>query len=212
MTISVTTTNGSSASTQSNALGNIASDYNEFLTLLTTQLQNQDPTQPMDTSQFTAELAQFAGVEQQVSTNSNLTSLIQLTQAQEILQGSSLLGKQVDLSSTSLPLQSGAAHVDFTAPATEAATIKVTDASGNLVSTQSVSANAGTNGWDWNGTSSSGTQSADGTYNVSVTGPDGGALAFTTRGTVTGLANSASGVLLQFGGTTLSMNSVAKVE
>ena len=70
----------------------------------------------MDTSQFTSELAQFAGVQQQVDTNTNLTSLLALSQGQALLQGSSLLGKQVEMNSTTLPLQNGAASLQFTAP------------------------------------------------------------------------------------------------
>ena len=63
--------------------------------MLMTQLQNQDPTSPMDTNQFTTELVQFSSVEQQINTNTSLTQLIQLTQAGEVMQASAMTGKQV---------------------------------------------------------------------------------------------------------------------
>src|SRR3990170_788928 len=59
----------------------IANNFDQFLTLLTTQLKNQSPLDPLDTNQFTAQLVQFAGVEQQLKTNETLTSLLSLNAA-----------------------------------------------------------------------------------------------------------------------------------
>ena len=72
-------------------------NFTDFLQMLMTQLQNQDPTSPMDTSQFTTELvtSSVRHVEQQINTNAALTQLIQLTQAGETMQGTSMTGKQV---------------------------------------------------------------------------------------------------------------------
>jgi flagellar basal-body rod modification protein FlgD len=67
--------------TGTTALGSLTSNFSDFLSLLMTQLQHQDPSSPMDASQFTSELVQFSSVEQQINTNGNLTQLIQLTQA-----------------------------------------------------------------------------------------------------------------------------------
>ena len=75
--------------------------------MLMTQLQNQDPTSPMDTNQFTTELVQFSSVEQQINTNTSLTQLIQLTQAGEMMQASAMTGKQVTVTSDHVPLQNG---------------------------------------------------------------------------------------------------------
>ena len=75
--------------------------------MLMTQLQNQDPTSPMDTNQFTSELVQFSSVEQQINTNTSLTQLIQLTQGGEVMQASAMTGKQVTASSDHVPLQNG---------------------------------------------------------------------------------------------------------
>src|SRR5665213_3159407 len=82
----------SGAAAATNPLVALSSNFNDFLQMLMTQLQNQDPTSPMDTNAFTTELVQFSGVEQQINTNSSLTHLIQLTQAGETMQGTSMSG------------------------------------------------------------------------------------------------------------------------
>src|SRR5580658_5675783 len=74
------------------ALQSLGTNFTEFLNLLMTQLQNQDPTAPMDSSQFTTELVQFTGVQQQVAANSSLTQLISMQQTSQVLQSSSLVG------------------------------------------------------------------------------------------------------------------------
>ena len=89
------------------ALNSLSSNFGDFLNLLMTQLQNQDPTSPMDTNQFTTELVEFSSVEQQINTNTSLTQLIQLTQGGEMMQASSMTGKQVTVSSDHVPLQNG---------------------------------------------------------------------------------------------------------
>ena len=93
-------TSAASASSGTNALSQLSSNYNDFLQMLMTQLQNQDPSNPMDANSFTQELVQFSGVEQQINTNTSLTQLIQLTQQDGLLQSSSLVGKQVAVART----------------------------------------------------------------------------------------------------------------
>jgi len=72
------------------------SDFNDFLTLLTAQLKNQDPQAPLDSTQFVEQLASFSAVEQQVGTNEKLSRLVAQGQAQEIGQLSSWIGQTVD--------------------------------------------------------------------------------------------------------------------
>ena len=214
--MSITATNSSTASATSNAaLSALSSNFNDFLSLLTTQLQNQDPSSPMDTSQVTRELAQFAGVQQQVDTNTNLTSLIQLSQGQAVLEGTSLIGAPVELNATTLPLQNSSASLQFSAPTAGPVTITVEDGSGNLVAAQTVSASAGTNSWTWNGQSSSGGTMPDGAYSVAVNAVaangDTTPLSFTTGGTVTAVVNNAGTVDMQFGDVTLPLSDLATI-
>jgi len=116
-TTSSSATSGSQSG--SSALNSLSSNFGDFLSLLMTQLQNQDPTSPLDTNEFTTELVQFSSVEQQINTNSSLTQLIQLTQAGEMMQASSMTGKQVTVSSDHVPLQNGKGTIQFTAPSNE---------------------------------------------------------------------------------------------
>ncbi|MFL5251331.1 MAG: flagellar hook assembly protein FlgD, partial [Rhodopila sp.] len=88
-----TTQTGTTTQTSSAALTGLSNNFSNFLSLLMTQLRNQDPTSPLNANEFTSELVQFSSVEQQIATNTNLTQLIQLTQASQVEQSSAMLGK-----------------------------------------------------------------------------------------------------------------------
>jgi flagellar basal-body rod modification protein FlgD len=206
---------GTSATDSANALSSLSSNYSDFLKMLMTQLQNQDPTNPMDTSQFTSELVEFASVEQQINTNSNLTQLIQATQGGELIQGSSVVGDQVTATSTTLPLQNGSASLNFTAIATGPAAVAVYNSSGTQIDDAVVNATTGQNTWSWNGQNSSGTQMADGSYNVAVVAAnaDGSttALPFTVTGTATGITSGSNGVSVNLGSTSVGFSNITSV-
>jgi flagellar basal-body rod modification protein FlgD len=210
--------NTSTASTSgqpTNPLTSLSSNFDDFLTLLTTQLQNQDPTSPMDANSFTSELVEFASVEQQISTNSSLTQLIQLTQAADVTQASGIVGKQVTVQSTQIPLQSGTGTLNFTAPAAEPVTITVQNANGGAIQQVGVNASAGSNTWVWNGQNSTGQMMPDGAYTVTVTagppGPGATALPFTVTGTATGVTDQNSTVNLQLGALSVPFTAVSSV-
>jgi flagellar basal-body rod modification protein FlgD len=202
--------------TGSSALDSLSSNFGDFLNLLMTQLQNQDPTAPMDSNEFTSELVQFSSVEQQINTNTSLTQLIQLTQAGEVMQSSAMVGKQVSVQSTDLALQNGSAGVNFTAPAAEQAMISITSDSGTKILDTVVNATKGSNTWTWNGEDASGNTMPDGTYTVAVTGvnADGStsALNYTVTGTATGVqTDGSSSLTLQIGALSVPFSSVRSV-
>ena len=103
----------------------IASNFTTFLQMLTTQLKNQDPTSPMDTNQFTQQLVQFAQVEQQMKSNSQLTSLVALQQADQATALLSYVGATVAVDGSSATLKNGSAgwNLAATKPATATVTI-----------------------------------------------------------------------------------------
>ena len=206
---SASTTN-SGANGGSNTLTSLSSNFTSFLNMLMTQLQNQDPTSPMDTSQFTSELVQFTSVEQQINTNSSLTQLIQYTQDGTMLQSAQMTGKQVAVTSSQLALQNGVAGVNYTAASAGPATITVTDSSGNILDQQNVQANAGQNSWHWNGKTTNGAQLPDGAYGVSVS-QGGAAVPFSVVGTASGIQNSSSGLSLQLGAVSVPFSSLVSV-
>jgi flagellar basal-body rod modification protein FlgD len=198
-----------------NALTSLTSNFGDFLKLLMTQLQNQDPTSPMDTNQFTSQLVQFASVEQQITANASLTQLIQLTQAGELMQSSAMMGKQVTVQSDHLPLQNGTGSLTFTAPATGPAVITVTTDAGVKIQEVSLNAAAGANTWTWDGTNSAGQKVTDGSYKVSVMGGPAGstpsALPFIVSGTATGVRNQNNTTQLELGMLTVDFGKVVSV-
>jgi flagellar basal-body rod modification protein FlgD len=211
-----TATASSSASQSSNnAISSLSSNFGDFLKLLMTQLQNQDPSSPLDTNQFTSELVQFSSVEQQINTNTSLTQLIQLTQAGEVMQGSSMTGKRVTVSSDHVPLQNGQGTIQFTAPAAEPVDIAIYNDSGAKLSDSMIMATKGSNTWTWNGTTSSGSTVPDGSYKVAVTGAnaDGttSALTFSVIGTATGVQSQSNGMQLQVGALSVDFSKVQAV-
>ena len=204
------------SATASSALASIAGNFNSFLTMLTTQLQNQDPSSPMDSSQFTSELATFAGVQQQTDTNTNLGQLISLTQTGQVTADSSLVGQTATFTASQIPLQSGSASIAFTTTAAEPIAIAITNASGAVVNTVQETSTAGSNSWTWNGQDSSGNTLPDGAYGIAVQTEDSSgnpiAVPFTATGTVTGISKASNGdAMLEMGSDSIDMNSVSSV-
>src|SRR3954465_14906774 len=96
VTAAVVNNNKTPTSSKSDSTGleknTLAGNFQPFLTLLTTQLKNQNPLDPLDTNQFTQQLVQFAGVEQQMKMNSQMTSLINIEQAAQSTAAMAYLG------------------------------------------------------------------------------------------------------------------------
>ncbi|MBV8096942.1 MAG: flagellar hook assembly protein FlgD [Acetobacteraceae bacterium] len=206
----------SSTSSSSDPLGSLSSNFNDFLKLLMTQLQNQDPTSPMDTNQFTSELVQFSSVEQQINTNSSLTQLIQLTQAGEVMQSSGMIGKQVAVQSDHIPLQNGTGAIQFQGTAGQQIAVAISDSSGAKIRDATLTATNGANTWTWDGTDNSGRTVPDGSYAITVTqaGASGAATAvpFSVIGTATGVVKQNNNLQLQLGPTAVDFGSVQAVD
>ncbi|WP_439598891.1 flagellar hook assembly protein FlgD [Falsiroseomonas sp.] len=200
-----------SALAASNAGGNrssgtrLAGDLDTFLKLLTTQLQNQDPTSPMDADQLTQQLVQFSTVEQQINTNNTLQQLLALQQSSQLGEAAALVGRRVAVETDRLPLQSGQAQVNLPAAGTaRTARIEVRDANNILVRASDVTLGANASQWNWDGKTTNGTQKPDGTYRVTVSGRDSNGaavpLSFSVTGQVTGAVRDAGVVTLRMGG------------
>ncbi|GEP08682.1 flagellar hook assembly protein FlgD [Methylobacterium gnaphalii] len=191
----------------------IAGNFQQFLTLLTTQLQNQNPLDPMDTNQFTQQLVQFAGVEQQLKTNDRLDSILTNAKASASATASSFIGKTITADGTKSTLSDGDATWTLTpARAATKATITISDANGNVVATQSTTLAAGPQSYSWDGRGSSGFTQADGTYSIKVDASDatGATVAVSTSvtGTVDSVDLSGSEPVLSVGTAKLPLSSV----
>ena len=208
-------TAASASTSTGSGIAGLSSNFSSFLSLLTTQLQNQDPTSPLDSNQFTTELVQFSQVEQQINTNSSLGSLIQLTQAGDLTQASGMLGSKVTAQSSQIPLQNGSGSISYSDPAAGPVAIAVYDSAGNQIKDASLTAKAGPNSWTWDGTNNSGATMPDGAYKIAVIGGNatGGttALPFDVIGTATGVQSANNSLTLNMGALTVPFSAVQSV-
>jgi flagellar basal-body rod modification protein FlgD len=181
---SLTSTSASAAtSAASSASGTSSSglasslnlDFSTYLKILTAQLQNQDPTNATDPNQFTQELVEMGGVQQQITTNQDLTQLVTAQTSNSLATGASYIGNYVSANSSTgeFPLQGGTAEFGYTlGSGATTAIVNVSNSSGTVVAQLSGGTATGANYVAWNGENSSGTQLADGTYTFSVAATD----------------------------------------
>lgn len=162
---------GRTSSKASKALSN---NLGDFLKLLTTQLKNQDPTQPMDTSQFTQQIATLSGVEQQINTNRNLEDIVSLFSSSQINGVVGYIGKRIEAQGNKATLENGGAIFIYDLE-TEAKTVdlSITDASGAVVFSGEGDIKAGRNEVFWDGKNSfSGATMPDGVYTIGLKAKD----------------------------------------
>jgi flagellar basal-body rod modification protein FlgD len=174
----MTVTPASSASTPANnaapnAMKQLSSNFSTFLTLLTTQLKNQDPTSPMDSNAFTQQLVMYSQVEQQIDTNDSLKTLISQGSTNASSMAASYLGRKVSVTNGNASLSGGNAAWTYNLDAASAATqITITDSNGRNVFTTTGETSAGNHSFTWDGKDLSGNQLSDGTYKMTVTAAD----------------------------------------
>ena len=151
------------ASTQLNA------NFDTFLTLLTTQLQNQDPLAPLDTEKFTEQLVQFSAVEQSIQTNEYLEALIGLQTSSANETALAMVGKHASVDSNVSALGDSPAQWTYALPSdTASATALIRDANGAIIAEFDVAANAGAHAVNWNGKTASGQRASDGVYSLEI--------------------------------------------
>ncbi|GAA0767396.1 flagellar hook assembly protein FlgD [Brevundimonas olei] len=154
----------------------LASNFQTFLSLLTTQLKNQDPLSPVDSNEFTAQLTQMAGVEQQLLTNDLLTSLLKAQQGDGLTGASQYIGKDATAVWSATRFEDGEASwsYELAADATDV-TLQVLDASGKVVwSGPAPDKTNGMHDFKWDGATTGGGQVDDGgVYTLKVLAKDG---------------------------------------
>ena len=154
----------------------MASNFETFLSLLTAQLKNQDPLSPVDSNQFTAQLTQMAGVEQQLLTNDLLTSLLAAQQGNGLTGASAYIGKTATAAWSATRLQDGQARWSYELASDAAsAQLQVLDSSGRVVwSGDAPAKTEGTHDFVWDGKTTGGGQMDDGgVYTLKVTAKTG---------------------------------------
>ena len=193
-------------------------DKDDFLKLFVTQLQNQDPLNPQDSSQFISQLAQLTQVEQAYNTNTNLATMLTQGNNSATIATVSMIGKQVEAQGSQVSLQSGSpASINFNlASAANQVTVSVTDSTGATVKTLTAGAiGAGNGSISWDGTNAAGVQLPSGAYTFAVSATDAsGNLVTSTpliKGVVTGVDMSGADPVLSVGNLNVNLTDVTNV-
>lgn len=225
-TLSGTKVSGSTSSTTSStSTAKTSADdlKNKFLNILLTQMQHQNPLDPMDTKDFTAQLTQFSSLEQQIDTNSKLDSLVSSLKQNTLTTAFGYIGQYVDLANSTSTMQSGGANWTYALPENAAnVSVKITDAAGNVLYKGAMQNTSG------------GSDMTAGTYNFGITNADlskaqadGAVLKFTLTATdksgatitptvhttvkVESVQSDSDGTYLQAGGILFAIGDVQKI-
>lgn len=214
-TTAATTTTATTSTSTSTASSSLTSS--DFLTLLVTELQNQNPLDPTSTTDFMTQLTSYANFDQQQTLNSNLSSLATSFNSLLTLNSSNYIGQTVTAKADSATLEDGQIAFGYSLnSAASKVTLTVADSSGNTVWTGSGTTTAGKNSFSWDGKTTDGTQLADGgdyTLSVSATDSSGNSVyGYTTiSGKVTGVDSSSGTTMLTIGDTSVAASSIVGV-
>ncbi|WP_416897906.1 MAG: flagellar hook assembly protein FlgD [Minwuia sp.] len=194
----------------------LSEDFDTFLTLLTSQLKNQDPLEPLKSEQFTQQLVQFSQVEQQIATNDQLESLVSLSLAAQHGALVDYIGKTVEGESNRARLTDGEAGWTFDVDGNpERVSILILDENNRAVRSDVVNGQAGLNRYNWDGLGDNGNELADGVYRISISAADrdGGSIPVSVRasGTVDGVEVVGGVAQLSVNGAVLPLSSVTSV-
>jgi flagellar basal-body rod modification protein FlgD len=217
MTSITSATNTAAAAATDGAASKLNADFDMFLKLLTTQMQNQDPLDPMDTAQYTQQLVQYSQVEQSIEQTKTLKSILSSLGTQNLTQASSLLGRQVETNAAASGLSAETpAQWTWTAPREVASmTATITDASGKVVDTRAIDGGATAGSVAWDGTTSTGRKLGAGTYKIALEGLDatGNTLAVTPHavGTVSDVQLNGGAVEVTINGMKVSSDALVRI-
>ena len=204
-------------STAVDSRAGIADNFDTFLSILTTQLKHQNPLDPMDTNQFTQQLVQFTGVEQQLKTNTFLEALMNASQRTSNTDAVSYIGKEVTAAGTNATLKGGGASWAYNAAA-NAADVKVTikNASGQVVYSETGSLNQGPGNFLWDGVGSDGQAKPDGVYTITIDGKSlagkNVAINTSTVGVVSAVDFSGTEPVMTVGGSKIRLSDITSVK
>jgi flagellar basal-body rod modification protein FlgD len=192
----------------------IADNFQTFLTLLTTQLQNQNPLEPLDTNQFTQQLVQFAGVEQQLKSNDQLKSLIEIEKSAQATQALIYVGSTVAVDGSTAQFN-GSATWNLKAPKDTTAAVTITNSAGQTVYSGNFPLRQGNASFVWDGKGNDGTQWPAGTYKLTATAKDSSgkdvAIPTEIQGVVDSVDLTATPALLSIGGQNYTTDQIRRV-
>ena len=202
---STTSSTDSLGSAISSAAGGQTLGKDDFLQLLVTQLQNQDPLNPQDNSAFVAQLAQFSSLESMQTLNTSVNNIATSFQSSQALQASSMVGRSVIVPATQAVVDTSTTFTGTAVVPSSVSdvTLKISDSTGTVVRTIDMgSQSAGNAAFTWDGKDDSGTLLSSGTYTFSASAPING----TTTALTTNLPATVSSVTLGQNGGAMMLN------
>jgi len=213
-----TISSASGTSTQSSAATSSAgliADYDLFLRILTTQIQNQDPLDPLDAAEYTSQLVQYSNVEQAIKQNQNLENIMATLQANAGMSYVSYIGNEVTADASTTTLSGSKASWSYDVAEDATGTFEIRNSSGAIVYSGEVELDAGEGTFNWNGQTNSGQQAISGLYTISFNVKDASSRPETVKTTVSGIVDSvdwSSGeAVLKVGGQEFPVSSVVSV-
>jgi flagellar basal-body rod modification protein FlgD len=210
----VTTASGAPVAATTKSAG-IGADFNLFLKMLTTQMQNQDPLKPMDSTEYTAQLAQYSQVEQTMQQTTTLKDILARFSSQDMSQGASFIGREATFASATAGLGASTPATWGYTPARDvsAVTATIKDATGRVVATKQLDAKGGR--FEWDGAQAIGGRASAGSYTLSIAATDVNAqtvpVTVTSIGRVDEVSSKNGVVTLGVNGATLPMSTLLKV-
>ncbi|OKL45552.1 flagellar hook assembly protein FlgD [Pseudovibrio exalbescens] len=215
-TIGDVSSSGTSSSQNNAATQSIGASYDLFMSMLTTQLQNQDPLDPLDASQYTEQLVNYTQVEQQILSNQNLDKLLVQLKTQNASQFVGYIGNEVTALGDTANLKDGEASWGYTAPQDGEAKIEIRNSEGGIVFKDTVDLKEGKGAYTWPGTTTSGSTAPDGQYSISIkmANPQGKEFEVSTEvtGTVTEVDFTKGEVMLKLGDLEVPVSEITKVK
>lgn len=191
----------------------LATDFTQFLTLLTTQLQNQDPLEPTDSTEFTNQLVAFTAVEQQINTNQRLDSLVALSLSNSVASSQNYVGQDISYVSSEFNFDGSPNSIRYSLPeASSQTTLRILNESGAEIYSEEVSGSLGASDFSWDGRLTGGGIAEEGTYEVVIDAlnDNGDAIQATTvvTGTVEGVEAQNGQIFLLVGDRAVSVGNV----
>lgn len=215
--VTSSTATGLAGATATGSNATLAQNFQTFLGLLTTQLKNQSPLDPLNTNEFTQQLVQFASVEQQMKSNDTLSSLLTASKVSSATSALGFVGATVTADGATSRLSGGTATWRLQAPrSVSGAVVTITDKTGSVVHTETRSFTAGEQNFQWTGRTSTGAIAADSEYTVNIAArdPTGQVVQIRTevQGTVDSVDVTGSEPVLGIGSLTIPVSKVKTIK
>ncbi|MES0870781.1 flagellar hook assembly protein FlgD [Pseudovibrio denitrificans] len=213
-TINALTPNAGSSG--SSAQNSINANFDLFISLLTTQIQNQDPLEPLDSSEYTNQLVQYTMVEQQVATTEKLDEQLTQLKTQSASQFVNYIGKEVTAQSSTAQLKDDKASWNLDAVSAGKATVTIKNSEGAEVYQKEIDLVEGDNTFEWDGVATNGTKAEDGAYSIDIITKDANGEPFAVqtevKGTVDAVDFSTGDIILHMGDLKIPVGEVTGVK